>query len=139
MWFQGQKAALNLMKSKSVGFSGPVPGPGPVPDQSALTYTSGFVALGCGYLVTQKALVALFLPTEKAAMPTTRSSQEVGKIAIIGSSKRSQSLNYVPPQSVKEFFQRAGKPALIRIGAAGFAFFCSGAVQTHLALKWNKA
>ena len=109
MWYQGQMAVLATQKP--VVFS--------APPQSALTYTAGVMTLGGAYYITQKTLAIAFLPCEKLV-----SNQ---RVELKG--------NYVPPQSLKELFQKAGKPALVRLGAASLAFFCSGAVQTHLALK----
>ena len=42
---------------------------------------------------------------------------------------------FVQPKSVGDLLSRIGPPVLMRLGAASFAFFCAGAVQTYVASK----
>lgn len=42
---------------------------------------------------------------------------------------------FVQPKSVGDLLSRIGPPVLMRLGAASFAFFCAGAVQTVVASK----
>ena len=42
---------------------------------------------------------------------------------------------FVQPKSVGDLLSRIGPPVLMRLGAASFAFFCAGAVQTYVASR----
>ena len=42
---------------------------------------------------------------------------------------------FVQPKSMGDLLSRIGPPVLMRLGAASFAFFCAGAVQTYVASR----
>ena len=42
---------------------------------------------------------------------------------------------FVQPKGIGDLLSRVGPPVLMRLGAASFAFFCAGAVQTYVASR----
>jgi hypothetical protein len=105
-WCQGQNLAMRLSDNRLEP-----------PTQSILSYTLGLTALLGSYALQAQAIRRL---ESGDNMPkTTTSSSTKGA--------------YNPPSGIGDVMGRAGKPALLHIGAASFAFFCMGIAQNYVA------
>lgn len=90
------------------------------PPQSAGTYTAGLLTLAGAYSF-QSALIHRLEQSGADISPTA------------GNNRGNQNKSYVPPQNFAEVVQFS-RPMMVRLGAAGVAFFCAGAVQTYISL-----
>lgn len=144
-WSQGQNLVLDSMGSAGSGSAGSSassmvlsPSKSNVPDHSVGSFTAGILTLFGSYNLAFAGLAATFLTQEDLSSASSKSSAGAAGASISMGDKQDMKKfqqNYKPPQSLQEFFQRAGRPGMVRVGAAGFAFFCAGAAQTIVAMK----
>uniref|UniRef100_A0A6S8TYM2 Uncharacterized protein n=1 Tax=Chaetoceros debilis TaxID=122233 RepID=A0A6S8TYM2_9STRA len=152
-WSQGQNFILNSMGSAGNGKGNAgqstssmvlLTSTSNAPDQSIGSFAAGIVTLFGSYNLAFTGLAAAILPKKELSSVSApaKPSTSTGAGASNSTSGNKKSIkkfqqNYKPPQSMQEFFQKAGRPGLVRVGAAGFAFFCAGAAQTIVALKFS--
>ena len=115
MWHQGAQTVLGKMQEP--------------PKQTFTTYTAGMLVLGGSYVTFYKGFASVFL--QDLSIDNYRKDKSSSL------SERGKSRTYVPPKTMQEMFERAGKPTFVRIGAGGLAFFLAGVTQTYLALQFN--
>eukprot|EP00586_Coscinodiscus_wailesii_P019695 CAMPEP_0172508136 /NCGR_PEP_ID=MMETSP1066-20121228/209523_1 /TAXON_ID=671091 /ORGANISM="Coscinodiscus wailesii, Strain CCMP2513" /LENGTH=118 /DNA_ID=CAMNT_0013285975 /DNA_START=1 /DNA_END=354 /DNA_ORIENTATION=- len=111
MWHQGQKLTLNSQKYSS---SAP-------PEQFLLTYTAGIATMISTYFAITS--IPLF-PTSSTTPNHLAKQQQLPQ-------------QFIPPQTLSEFYHRAGKPTLVRLGAVSIGCFFAGVVQTYLAVRYS--
>ena len=126
-WYMGQQTALSLFR----------PSAGrritDVPSQTTGSYIAGLAALA-GTFALQS---SQFHRLENTATTTANSTKKriPASKAYVPPHKQAHSHQFQPPKTMGEFFQKMGRPVLIRAGAGGIAFFCSGMVQTLITIR----
>jgi hypothetical protein len=149
-WYLGQQTALSLFQSSKIRIdagNGNGNGNGnttrssttsTVPSQQSTgSYIAGLATLGGMYGLQS----SQFHRLEDTPKPNSHTQTQMGhtkrtsaaeksRTAYVPPHKQAQSHQFQPPKSMAEAFQRMGRPVLMRAGAGGIAFFCSGIVQT---------
>mmetsp|Transcript_64 Transcript_64/g.132 ORF Transcript_64/g.132 Transcript_64/m.132 type:complete len:158 (-) Transcript_64:882-1355(-) len=124
-WSAGQ----NFMLKRSSLESSP-------PSDTLTSYGSGILTLGITYGLAEVVFAYIGGTTAiatTAASSSSSSSAASGHARPSGGGGKLTAGRYVPPKSAGDLLGRVGPPVLMRLGAASFAFFCAGAVQTYVA------
>ena len=121
--------------------------PDDAPPNTLASNLAGLAALAGTYGAAEYFMGQSESSTGGAAQGSSSSSSGSGNISKSGTSSTTAATGkgpsvagggggkFVQPKSVGDLLSRIGPPVLMRLGAASFALFCAGAVQTYVASR----
>ena len=138
-WYQGQKTVLATNLKRSFISEDDFP------SQTFTSYTLGLATLGGAYYVQSLAFPFIEGGTVAAqelkehAMSARHSDHfsKNNKQFSVYNNKEGGPGRYAPPKDMFELARRVFPPITLRIAASSVAFFCAGAVQTYIAIKYQ--
>ena len=128
-WSAGQRLILLDGGTRSSTSSSPSACADEAPPNTLASNVAGLAALAGTYGAAE----FLLGRSERSGTPHTKTTASAAGAG--GGGGGGGGGKFVQPKGIGDLLSRVGPPVLMRLGAASFAFFCAGAVQTYVASR----
>ena len=131
-WSAGQRLILlagGKTRTRSCTSSSPSAYADEAPPNTLASNVAGLAALAGTYGAAEYLLGR----SERSGTPHTKTTASAAGAG--GGGGGGGGGKFVQPKGIGDLLSRVGPPVLMRLGAASFAFFCAGAVQTYVASR----